>query len=281
MLVDFGRDLGFEVVCAGKGKNNPLNPHATPDDLAAEARGKHMNPKMLTSFVEGSKAMVEMVALANATGMEISCRGMHGTWTTVQDLACTFSLQADGGVLDRVGVIDYCTGPVAPGVFAVVRTDEPTVLEELDYLKLGKGPYYAFYRPYHLASIEAPLTVPAAVLDRKADLAPAEWKAEVIATAKRDLKAGETLDHIGGWTVYGLAENAPVAAAERLLPLGLVDGARVVRDVSADQPLTYDDVELDTDSAVVQMRALQDGLGLDFLAGAAPGPAAMAAMRAI
>lgn len=262
-LVDYARDLSFEIVCAGKGKNNPLDVHATPDQVRAEALGKHMNPKMLTSFVDGSKAMIEMVALANATGLEVSRRGMNGPATTIEGLAKTFSLQADGGILDRSGVVDYATGPVAPGVFAVARTDEPTVLEELEYLKFGRGPYYAFYRPYHLASIEAPLSVAAAVLDHQVDLAPTGWTADVVATAKRPLRAGEDLDNIGGTTVYGLAENASVVQRERLLPLGLVAGARVVRNVAIDTPLSYDDVELDTDSVIVSMRAMQERLGLD------------------
>jgi predicted homoserine dehydrogenase-like protein len=266
-LVDYARDLSFEIVCAGKGKNNPLDVHATPDQVRAEAIGKHMNPKMLTSFVDGSKAMIEMVALANATGLEVSCRGMNGPAATIEGLAKTFSLTADGGILDRSGVVDYATGPVAPGVFAVARTDEPTVLEELEYLKFGSGPYYSFYRPYHLASIEAPLSVAAAVLDHQVDLAPAGWTADVIATAKRPLRAGEELDNIGGTTVYGLAENASVVRAENLLPLGLVAGARVVRDVEIDTPLTYDDVELDVDSVIVSMRAMQDRLGRDGLTG--------------
>jgi predicted homoserine dehydrogenase-like protein len=262
-LVDYARDLSFEIVCAGKGKNNPLDVHATPDQVRAEALGKHMNPKMLTSFVDGSKAMIEMVALANATGLEVSRRGMNGPATTIEGLAKTFCLQADGGILDRSGVVDYATGPVAPGVFAVARTDEPTVLEELEYLKFGRGPYYAFYRPYHLASIEAPLSVAAAVLDHQVDLAPTGWTADVVATAKRPLRAGEDLDNIGGTTVYGLAENASVVQRERLLPLGLVAGARVVRNVAIDTPLSYDDVELDTDSVIVSMRAMQERLGLD------------------
>jgi predicted homoserine dehydrogenase-like protein len=263
-LVDYARDLSFEIICAGKGKNNPLDVHATPAQVHAEAVSKRMNPKMLTSFVDGSKAMIEMVALANAAGLQVSKRGMHGPPTAIEDLAQTFRLKSDGGILDRAGVVDYTTGPVAPGVFAVARTDEPTVLEELEYLKFGKGPYYAFYRPYHLASIEAPLTVAAAVLDHQVDLAPTGWTAEVVATAKRPLRAGEDLDNIGGTTVYGVAENATVARADNLLPLGLVAGAKVVRNVAIDTPLTYDDVELDGDTIIVSMRAMQDRLAPIF-----------------
>ena len=188
-LFDFVTDLGFEVVCAGKGKNNPLRPHDTPDSVADEAAAKHMNPKMLASFVDGTKTMIECACMANGTGLELSRRGMYGPETTVPELANVFRPAADGGVLDRPGVVDYATGPVAPGVFVVGRSDHPTVIEEMAYLSMGPGPYYAFYRPYHLASLEAPLTVATAALDRVSTLEPVAWKAEVVATAKRDLRA--------------------------------------------------------------------------------------------
>ena len=192
-LVDYARDLNFEIICAGKGKNNPLRPNQTPDTLEAEAAAKEsMNPKMLCEFVDiGSKAMIEMASLANTTGLSVSTRGMYGPPSTVPTLHQTFALKEDGGVLDRPGVVDYCTGPVAPGVFVVVRTDHPYILHELDYLQMGSGPYYALYRPYHLASIEAPLSIPEAVLDRKASLMTEAWTAEVGAAAKRDLVPGE------------------------------------------------------------------------------------------
>jgi predicted homoserine dehydrogenase-like protein len=259
-LFDYVTDIGFEVVCAGKGKNNPLQPHATPDTVAEEAAVKHMNPKMLASFVDGSKTMIECASMANATGLELSRRGMYGPDTTVPELANTFRPAADGGILDRPGVVDYATGPVAPGVFIVGRTDHPTVLEEMAYLSMGPGPYYAFYRPYHLASLEAPLTVARAALDRVSTLEPVAWKAEVVATAKRELRPGDQIDGIGGATVYGVADAAEAVAAGGLLPLGLAARATVVRDVGVDQPLTYDDVELDDGSTILQLRRLQDQL---------------------
>ena len=152
ILVDYARDLNFEVICAGKGKNNPLDRYATPESLADAAPRKGMNPKMLTSFVDGSKAMIEMAALANTTGLGVSKRGMHGPPSTVPTLHQTFALAEDGGVLEKAGVVDYCTGPVAPGVFVVVRTEDPYVHHEMTYLQMGDGPYFALYRPYHLAS---------------------------------------------------------------------------------------------------------------------------------
>lgn len=260
VLVDYARDLSFEVVCAGKGKNNPLDPTATPASLATAAAAKHMNPKMLCSFVDGSKAMIEMAALANTTGLGVSTRGMHGPASTVETLHQTFALASDGGVLDRPGVVDYCTGPVAPGVFAIIRTDQPYVAAELSYLKMGPGPYYTLYRPFHLASVEAPLSVPEAVLDGRASMAPEVWNAEVAAAAKRDLAPGDLIDGIGGGTVYGVIEDAVAAATHHLVPLGLLAGARLRRAVPQGRLLSYDDVELDESSVIVTLRRLQDQL---------------------
>lgn len=256
-LVDYALDLTFEVIAAGKGKNNPMNPYAVPDDLVAEAQQKKMNPKMLCEFVDGSKAMIEMAALANGTGLELSKRGMHAPHTTVDGLAKVYRPVADGGILDRVGVIDYCTGPVAPGVFVVIRVDDQTVHEELDYLKLGDGPYFTLYRPYHLASVEAPLSIGEAVLDGTASLAPVAWKAEVFAGAKRDLVEGERIDGIGGTTVYGIADSATALDAEQYVPLGLLFGVRIARPVAKDALIRWDDVELDGTSTIVILRELQ------------------------
>ncbi|HEU0101976.1 MAG TPA: SAF domain-containing protein [Mycobacteriales bacterium] len=260
ILVDFARDLGFEVVAAGKGKNNPLDPRATPASLLAEATQKRMNPKMLCSFVDGSKAMIEMAALANTTGLEVSRRGMHGPPSTVDTLHRTFALQDDGGVLDRPGVVDYCTGPVAPGVFAVVRADDPYVNHEMSYLKMGDGPYFSLYRPYHLASIEAPLTVYEMALDRRPSLVAEHWTAEVAAATKRDLVPGDVIDGVGGSTVAGVIDDAEDFRRDRLVPLGVLAGARVVRPVAAGELLTVDDVEVDTTSVIVALRQLQDSL---------------------
>ncbi|MDX6360016.1 MAG: hypothetical protein QOH37_3070 [Nocardioidaceae bacterium] len=263
ILVDFARDLNLEVICAGKGKNNPLDPYATPEGLAAEAARKKMNPKMLTEFVDGSKAMIEMAALANTTGLEMSKRGMYGPSSTVPTLHETFALQADGGVLDRPGVVDYCIGPVAPGVFVIVRTDDPYVQHEMAYLQMGDGPYFSLYRPYHLASIEAPLTVYQMVLDREASLTSEHWTSEVGAESKRPLKAGELITGIGTDTIRGLADPADDFLKENGVPLGVLAGARLVRDVPADHMLSYDDVELDEDSLIVKMRRYQEAMARD------------------
>jgi predicted homoserine dehydrogenase-like protein len=258
ILVDYARDLSFDVVCAGKGKNNPLDVYATPESLAASAAEKQMNPKMLCSFVDGSKAMIEMAALANTTGLGVSKRGMHGPPSTVPTLHQTFALKEDGGVLEKAGVVDYCTGPVAPGVFVVIRTEDAYVNHEMTYLQMGDGPYFSLYRPYHLASIEAPLTVFEMALDHRASLTAEHWTAEVGATSKRPLTAGETIDGVGGSMVRGLIDDADDFARDHAVPLGVLAGARVTRDLPVDHMLTHDDVELDESSLIVGLRRLQD-----------------------
>ena len=260
ILVDYARDLNFEVICAGKGKNNPLDPYATPESLTERAAGKQMNPKMLTSFVDGSKAMIEMASLANTTGLGVSKRGMHGPASTVPTLHQTFALKEDGGILERAGVVDYCTGPVAPGVFVVVRTEDPYVHHEMTYLQMGDGPYFALYRPYHLASLEAPLTVYEMVLDHRPSLTSEHWTAEVGAQAKRPLTAGEKVDGIGGSMVRGLIDPSEDFARDGLVPLGVLSGAVLKRDVPTDHTLTYDDVELNEGSVIVRMRRIQEDI---------------------
>lgn len=260
ILVDYARDLSFEIVCAGKGKNNPLDITATPASLAEQAAAKQMNPKMLCSFVDGSKAMIEMASLANTTGLRVSKRGMHGPASSVATLAQTFALKEDGGVLDVPGVVDYCTGDVAPGVFVIVRTDDPYINHEMTYLQMGDGPYFALYRPFHLASVEAPLTVCEMVLDGRPSLVTEHWTAEVGAAAKRDLKAGEVIDGVGGSMVRGNIDDADDFKAEGLAPLGVLGGATLVRDVPAGAMLSYADVSLDESSTIVSLRRLQDSL---------------------
>lgn len=260
ILVDYARDLSFDVVCAGKGKNNPLDITATPQTLVEQAAAKSMNPKMLCSFVDGSKTMIEMAALANTTGLGVSTRGLHGPASTIPTLHQTFALREDGGVLDRAGVVDYCTGPVAPGVFVIVRTDDPYINHEMTYLQMGDGPYFTLFRPYHLASIESPLTVCEIILDERPSLVAEHWTAEVGAVTKRSLPAGVAIDGVGGSTVRGMIDDARTFAASRSVPLGVLAGATLTRDVPEGHMLSYDDVALDTSSMIVALRQMQDDL---------------------
>lgn len=260
VLYDFATSLGFEVISAGKGKNNRLDRSATPESVAEIAQERRMNPKMLASFVDGTKTMVEMTSLANGIGFVPDIRGMHGPSVTVNTIATTYVPTDCGGVLSGHGRVDYGRG-VAPGVFVVFTTDHPKLVRDLGYLSMGPGPYYALYRPYHLANLETPISIARAVLYGETTLAtPNPPGAETVAFAKRDLRVGETIDDLGGYCVYGMIDSARNAAFEGLLPVGLAPGAVVASPVRAGQPITYHDVELDQSSEIVSLRGLQDSL---------------------
>jgi predicted homoserine dehydrogenase-like protein len=252
--------MGFTVVAAGKGKNNPLDRHATPTDpeVRREAARRGLSPNMLIEFVDGSKTMIEMAAVSNATGLIPDVRGMHGPDTDRDHLHETFALEADGGILRRSGVVDYGIGRVAPGVFLIVRTDHPRLREAMVLRDMGEGPYYTLFRPFHLCSIEVPLTCALLAIRGRTNMAPLDRLAsEVFAVAKRDLAGGETLDAIGGETFYSLIDTYEQAKAEDLLPIGLAKGARLVRAVAIDTPIRCSDVEI-MPSAVAGLRELQE-----------------------
>ncbi len=259
-LYDFADALGFTIVAMGKGKNNPLDRHGSPEDPAVmkEAARRGLAPTMLIEFVDGSKTMVEMAAVSNATGLVPDVRGMHGPETNRDILNQTFALKEDGGILSRTGVVDFGVGRVAPGVFAIVRTDHPRLRQAMILRDMGNGPYYTLFRPYHLCSIEVPLTCAMLEIRKKSNMFPLDrLVSEVFAVAKRDLQPGDVLDSIGGTTFYGLIDTYETAKAECLLPIGLAKGTRVVRPVKMDTPITCDDVEIKP-SVVYSLRQLQE-----------------------
>lgn len=261
-LFDFADALGFDIVAVGKGKNNPLNRASNPDTTAAKAERQQMSAKMLASFEDGTKTMVEMTSIANATGYGPDVRGAHGPTVRVDQLAEVFVPQADGGIFSGPRKVDYAVGNVAPGVFVIITTDQPKIIRDLNYLRLnGTGKYWALYRPYHLANLETPITVANVVIDQRATLLQDRPPvAETIAVAKRDLQPGETIDALGGYTVYGMIERADVAREEQILPLGLVVGATVERPIQMGQPLRADAVTLKEGLAIVRMRQAQNQL---------------------
>ncbi len=259
----FARSMGFEVVCAGKGKNNPLNIYATPDTVRAKADERRMSAKMLCEFVDGSKTAIEMAAVSNATGLVPDVRGMHAAKATVPELSKIFIPKKDGGVLEKSGVVDFAIG-VHPGIFVIAKTDNPCMVNGLSQRDMGFGPYYTLFRPYHLCSIEVPLTAAQCFLYGESSGHPGpKLVSECIAISKRDLKAGEILDGIGEFAYRGSIDLAEVARKENLLPLGLAKGYRVKADIPVDTVLTYDMVELDSDSPLRQLRRLQDALRED------------------
>jgi predicted homoserine dehydrogenase-like protein len=246
-LYDFADSLGFTIVAAGKGKNNPLDRHATPSEpaIVADALRRGLTPTMLVEFIDGSKTMIEMAAVSNSTGLVPDVRGMHGPLTDRDHLHQTFALQQDGGILSQMGVVDFGIGRVAPGVFLIVRTDHPRLREAMLLRDMGPGPYYTLFRPFHLCSIEVPLTCASLVIRGRSTMKPFyRLVSEVFAVAKRDLEAGEILDEIGGSTFYSLIDKYDLARQEGLLPIGLAKGACLKRPVKIDTPLKCEDVEL-------------------------------------
>lgn len=263
-LIDFVSALGYPIVAAGKGKNNPLNVDATPEDYAAEAKSRNMNPRMLVEFVDGSKTAVEMCAIGNSTGLVPDVPGMHGPAATLDRLHSVLCPVADGGVLSRKGVVDYSIGKgVAPGVFVVAELAHPRLRERMHDLKLGPGPYYTFYRPYHLTSLEVPLSCARAVLYGKADMRPLPVPvAEVCAVAKRDLKPGDKLDAIGEYTYRAWAMSVEDALAQGAVPCGLLEGGVVKQPVKRGELLTQQNCAVDANAAIVNLRRRQDEMVL-------------------
>ena len=260
-LYDFATALGFTVVAAGKGKNNPLDWHADPTDpaIAKEAARRGLSPNMLVEFVDGSKTMIEMAAVSNATGLVPDVRGMHGPVTHREILEQVYRLKEDGGILNQMGVVDYGTGKVAPGVFLIVRTDHPRLREAMVLRDMGKGPYYTLFRPFHLCSIEVPLTCAMLAIRGKPNMVPLDrLVSEVFAVAKRELQPGDTLDAIGGSMYYSLIDRYEAARAEGLLPIGLAKGAVMLRAVAKDAPIARGDVRLREPSTVLELRRLQE-----------------------
>lgn len=258
-LYDFAKRLGFEVLAMGKGKNNPLDVEANPDSVQEDAFKKALNPRMLTGFIDGTNTMIEMTCIANATGFIPDIRGGHGIDSNIEDLVDFFKLKEEGGILNSYQVVDYVRG-IAPGVFLIFTTDLEDIHDQLRYLNMGEGPNYVLYRPYHLTSLETPNSIFEACLNHKPTIAPTKGLvADTIAIAKKDLKAGERLDGIGGFTVYGSIETYKKAKEERLLPIGLVNENTVVkRDIKKGEFLTYDMVELDTNTLIYKLRQLQE-----------------------
>lgn len=259
-LIEFVSAMGHRVVSAGKGKNNPLNFDATPDAYMAEARARHMNPRLLVEFVDGSKTAVEMSAIANATGLIPDVDGMHGPAAGPKELARVLIPKKDGGLLNDIGRVDYTIGKgVSPGVFVVVEAEHPRVWERMKDLKMGDGPYFEFIRPYHLTSLEVPLTCARVVLYGKADMIPLDRPvAEVAAVAKRDLRAGEKLDQIGEYTYRAWAMEVSRARAAQALPAGLLTGAVTTAPIRKGELITALNTKLPASSRIVELRRRQD-----------------------
>jgi len=261
-LIEFIAAQGHKIIAAGKGKNNPLVPQATPAMYEEEAAKRNMNVRMLVEFIDGSKTMVEMAAIANATGLTLDCPGMHGVDAPLDRLNKVLVPKAEGGVLTRAGVVDYSTGKgVAPGVFVIAEMRHPRIWERMEDLKIGQGPYFTFYRPYHLTAMEVPLSCARAVLYGKADMVPLmQRSAEVCAVAKRDLKPGEELDFIGLYTYRAFTLTVEDAQAKKALPCGLLRGAKITAPIKAGELITAANCAPNPDQWIARLRQEQDKL---------------------
>jgi predicted homoserine dehydrogenase-like protein len=258
-LYRFVKTIGVKPVLCGniKGLHDPYRNPTTQEGFAKQWG---QNPHMVTSFADGTKISFEQAIVANATGMRVARRGMFGptveTGTHIDQSRELFPLEE---LVEGPGIVDYVVGAVpSPGVFVLGTHDNPVQKHYLNLYKLGEGPLYCFYTPWHLCHFEVPITVARAVLFGDAAIAPlGPPLVEVVAAAKVDLEAGQELDALGGYLTYGLAENADVATAERLLPIGLAEGCVLRRDVAKDAVLTYDEVDVPSGRLVDELRAEQ------------------------
>jgi len=258
MLYNFARTLGFEVVCVGKGKNNPIDFDATPESCREEAESKGMNPKMLSAFKDGSKTMVEMAAVSNATGFVPDIPGMHGLRVDVPDLNKVLVPQEDGGVLKHRGCVDYSTGKVAPGVFAIITTPDPHIRTDMQFLAMGPGPYYTLYRPFHLCNVETPISIAEAVINHKSTILSRRMVSEVVTIAKRNLKAGEKVGEIGSADILGRIYIYQEARAFKAIPLGIAPDGKAVKDIAKGEMLTEENFSPDSSKFVYKLRQMQD-----------------------
>ena len=259
-LFRFVKSIGVNPVLCGniKGLHDPYRNPTTQEGFA---RKWGQNPAMVTSFADGTKISFEQAIVANATGMRVAKRGMFGptvsTGTPVQQAANEYPLAA---LLEGPGIVDYVVGAEpAPGVFVLGTHDHPTQQHYLNLYKLGTGPLYCFYTPYHLCHFEVPLTAARAVLFNDAAIAPLGGPCvDVVASAKIDLQTNQELDGLGYYMTYGLCENSDVVRNQNLLPIGLAEGCRLKKDISKGQVLTYNDVEMPKDRLCDKLRAEQN-----------------------
>jgi predicted homoserine dehydrogenase-like protein len=268
--------LGFEMVAVGKTPSSlgQLDFHATPESVAEDAKKLGVNPHFLTTFRDATKTMIEMSCIANYTGLVPDVRGMHGPVAGIHEIPRLFRTKEDGGILNRKGVIDYAVPlktpdgqidflrSVTPGVFLVVYTDNPQTREDLKYFDVAGGDgYYNFYLPYHLVTCEMPLSIASAALFNQPTIVPKYGLvSEVVGIAKQDLRTGRKIDGQGGSCVYSSCDVYAKAKADNLVPLALLTGATLKKDVKRDQAITWDMVDVREDTFLYKLRDMQNAL---------------------
>jgi predicted homoserine dehydrogenase-like protein len=244
-LLRYLRSVGLRPVAAGNLKGM-VDHYRTPETQREFAEKYGLNPKKTASFADATKLSMETTVLANATGFQAGRRGMYGpACESVQEMAQL--LPADQML--NTGLVDYALG-AAPytGAFVIVYEDSALKQAHLAYYKLGDGPFYVFYTPYHLPHVQIASTIGRAFIHHDATIAPlAGPVCEVITVAKRNLKAGERLDGVGGFCAYGLIENTAAAREMAALPIGLSEGCVLTRDIGKDTVISFSDVSLPPD----------------------------------
>lgn len=257
-LYRFVKSIGLTPLLCGNIKGLQ-DPYRNPTTQEAFAKRWGQKSYMVTSFADGTKISFEQAIVANGTGMKVAKRGMLGYNFDGHVDEMTKMYDVDQ-LKELGGIVDYVVGAKpGPGVFVFATHDDPKQRHYLNLYKLGEGPLYSFYTPYHLCHFEVPLSVARAVLFQDYVLSPLGAPiVDVVTTAKIDLKAGETLDGIGYYMTYGQCENSHVVQEQNLLPMGLAEGCRLKRDIPKDQVLTYDDVELPEGRLCDKLRAEQN-----------------------
>ena len=254
-LLRYVKTIGFKPVAAGNLKGM-IDPYRTPTTQQEFAAKYGQDVTKVTSFADGTKLSMEATILANATGFRVGRRGMYGPQCAhVRDMAKLLPHEA----LLNGGLVDYALGAEPhTGAFVIGYEDHPKKRQELSYYKMGDGPFYVFYTPYHLPHVQLSSTIARAALFGDATVAPLSGPVcEVATVAKRNLKAGDVLDGVGGFTSYGVIENAAAFSAEQLLPMGLAEGCRILRDIPKDGLIRSADVAVPPDRLCDVLRAEQ------------------------
>ncbi len=281
-LVDWARTCGFDVVAAGKGtKYAPVYRRSTPDTAFAyygftdeQVAAGGFNPRMFNSFLDGTKSAIEMVAVANATGLEVPEDGLSFAPASVHDLPQLLRPRADGGILPHAGMVDvvscvredetFVDDHLRWGVYVTFTSQSAYALRcfgEYGIATDASGRYAALWRPYHLIGLEIGVSIASVALRGEPTGAPfAGHRAEVVCATRKPMRAGEIIDGEGGYAAYGTCVAADRARAQRLVPMGLAHGLKLTRDVPADHPIGAGDVAFDQSSFLWQLRREQDAI---------------------
>lgn len=283
-MVDWARTCGFRVICAGKGtKYLPSYHDSTPATVwdhygitSEQAARRGMNPKMFNSFLDGSKSAIEMAAVANAAGLEPPPDGLRFPPCGADDLQTILTPQSDGGTLHGKGTVEVVSslnrdgsqieGHLRWGVYVTFEATNDYAAQCLtEYgLKVNRtGRYAAFYRPYHLIGLELGISVASAVIRGESTGTPKDWKADVVAIAKRNLQVGEILDGEGGSTVWGKLLPARQSVHDGALPIGLSNGVKLQKSIPRGKAVHWCDVTVDTNLEAVKIRRIMEKTSLD------------------